>query len=113
MSNMSETAIKLQNVSKNFGPHQILRNINLEIKKGEIYGIIGISGSGKSTLLNLITNIIPQNEGTIRYHIDKKDKFYQISENPEEIKFYKERLIHYFEENNINSKLSSKNLSNS
>ena len=83
---MSKTAIKLQNVSKNFGPHQILRDINLEIKKGEIYGIIGTSGSGKSTLLNLITNIIPQNEGTIRYHIDKKDKFYQISENPEEIK---------------------------
>ena len=50
--------IKIKNVSKNFGPHEILKDINLEIKKGEIYGIIGISGSGKSTLLNIITNII-------------------------------------------------------
>ena len=83
---MSETAIKIQQVSKNFGTNQILNGIDMEIKKGEIYGIIGASGSGKSTLLNILTDIIPPTTGTINYKIEKENKFYQISERPEEIK---------------------------
>lgn len=83
---MSETAIKIQQVSKNFGPNKILNGIDMEVKKGEIYGIIGASGSGKSTLLNILTDIIPPTTGTIQYKIDKENRFYQISEKPEEIK---------------------------
>lgn len=44
---------------------QILKNINLEIKKGETVALIGINGSGKSTLLKLMTQIIFPNSGTI------------------------------------------------
>ena len=83
---MSETAIRIQQVSKNFGPRQILKGINMEIKKGEIYGIIGASGSGKSTLLNILTDITSPTTGTIHYSVGKKGKFYQVSEKPEEIK---------------------------
>lgn len=43
----------------------ILKDINLEIKKGEVVGLIGVNGSGKSTLLKLITKIIYPNKGTI------------------------------------------------
>ena len=83
---MPETAIKIQQVSKNFGTNQVLNKIDMDVKKGEIYGIIGASGSGKSTLLNIITDIIPPTKGTIHYNIDKENKFYQISEKPEKIK---------------------------
>lgn len=45
--------------------HQVLNNINLNIKKGETVALIGTNGSGKSTLLKLMTKIIFPNEGTI------------------------------------------------
>ena len=43
----------------------VLKNINLEIKKGETVALIGVNGSGKSTLLKLMTKIIYPNKGTI------------------------------------------------
>lgn len=45
--------------------HEVLKNINLDIKKGETVALIGTNGSGKSTLLKLMTKIIFPNEGTI------------------------------------------------
>ena len=41
--------------------HPVIKNLNLEIKKGEIIGVFGESGSGKSTLLNLITLLVTKN----------------------------------------------------
>lgn len=46
--------------------HNVLKNINIEIKKGETVALIGVNGSGKSTLLKLITKIIYPNKGTIK-----------------------------------------------
>ena len=43
----------------------ILKDINLEIDKGEVVGLIGVNGSGKSTLLKLMTKIIYPNKGTV------------------------------------------------
>lgn len=48
--------------------HTVLKNINLDIKKGETVCLIGTNGSGKSTLLKLMTKIIYPNEGTIETH---------------------------------------------
>lgn len=45
--------------------HQVLNNINLNIKKGETVALIGVNGSGKSTLLKLMTKIIYPTKGTI------------------------------------------------
>ena len=45
---------------------EILKDINLTIKKGEVVGLIGINGSGKSTLLKLMTKIIYPDRGTIK-----------------------------------------------
>lgn len=45
--------------------HTVLKNINLEIKKGETVALIGVNGSGKSTLLKLMTKIIYPNKGTV------------------------------------------------
>ncbi len=45
--------------------HEVLKNININIKKGETVALIGVNGSGKSTLLKLMTKIIYPTEGTI------------------------------------------------
>ena len=47
---------------------EILKDINLTIKKGEVVGLIGLNGSGKSTLLKLMTKIIYPDKGTIKTH---------------------------------------------
>ncbi len=49
--------VKLENVCKSFGALQVLRNINLEVDKGEVVCIIGPSGSGKSTLLRCLNHL--------------------------------------------------------
>jgi len=46
--------------------HTVLKNINIEIKKGETVALIGVNGSGKSTLLKLMTKIIYPNKGTVK-----------------------------------------------
>ena len=51
---MTKTLIKIENLHKSFGKNEVLKGINLEIKRGEVVVIIGPSGSGKSTLLRSI-----------------------------------------------------------
>jgi ABC-type polar amino acid transport system ATPase subunit len=58
--------IKLEHVSKRFGTLQVLRDINLEIARGEVVVVIGPSGSGKSTLLRVVNHLEAIDEGTIR-----------------------------------------------
>lgn len=59
--------IQLKEVSKEYGKHSILQDVNLTIEEGDIYGIIGESGSGKTTLLNLITGFIEPSKGEVSY----------------------------------------------
>lgn len=59
--------LKLKNVKKSYDGVEILRDINLEIEKGEIVSILGPSGCGKTTLLNMILGITDADCGTIEY----------------------------------------------
>lgn len=58
-------AIRLQNLNKSYGTHQVLRDINLSIHPGEVLAIIGPSGSGKSTLLRCINFLEPPDSGIV------------------------------------------------
>ena len=58
-----EYAIQLKNVTKTFGKVVANKNVNLDVKKGEILGIIGKNGSGKSTILKIITNVLTPTSG--------------------------------------------------
>lgn len=60
--------ITISNLRKTFGENIILKDINLNIKKGEIICIIGSSGSGKSTLLRCINMLETPDSGEILYH---------------------------------------------
>ncbi|MCK8098853.1 MULTISPECIES: amino acid ABC transporter ATP-binding protein [Bacillus] len=57
--------ISFQNVNKHYGDFHVLKQINLQIEKGEVVVIIGPSGSGKSTLLRCINRLETINEGTL------------------------------------------------
>jgi len=58
--------IKLEHVNKRFGSLHVLRDISLEIARGEVVVVIGPSGSGKSTLLRVINHLEGIDDGTIR-----------------------------------------------
>ena len=60
--------LELKNVKKQFGPTEIIRGVNLNIKKGEIHSLIGPNGAGKSTLYNLISGVYGLTSGTIRFN---------------------------------------------
>lgn len=57
--------IEIKNVVKSFGETNVLKDISISIKKGEIYGIIGHSGAGKSTLLRCINGLESYNGGSV------------------------------------------------
>ena len=60
--------LELKNVNKQFGPTEIIRGVNLNVKKGEIHSLIGPNGAGKSTLYNLISGVYGLPSGTIRFN---------------------------------------------
>ncbi len=62
---LAKTVISLQNVDKYFGEFQALKNINLNVAKGERIVICGPSGSGKSTLIRCINRLEEHNSGKI------------------------------------------------
>ncbi|KPB00507.1 amino acid ABC transporter ATP-binding protein [Ahrensia marina] len=57
--------IEIENVRKSFGPLEVLKGIDLTVKKGEVLTVIGGSGSGKSTLLTCINGLEPIDSGRI------------------------------------------------
>ncbi|MEC8739768.1 MAG: ATP-binding cassette domain-containing protein, partial [Bacteroidota bacterium] len=60
--------IEVKGLNKSFGNIQILKNIDLQIKKGEIVSIVGPSGAGKSTLLQILGTLDKPDSGEIRYN---------------------------------------------
>lgn len=92
---------KLDNVSLGYNKNtKIIKNINLEIKKGDFVSIIGPNASGKSTIIKGLTKLIKPSEGLIKYNgkniFDYKSKDYsrkvayvpQITEFPDDITIY-------------------------
>src|SRR5574344_1881632 len=59
--------LKIQNLSKCFGDLQVLRDVNINVKKGEVVVVIGPSGSGKSTMLRCLNLLEKPTGGHILY----------------------------------------------
>ncbi|MEH7235414.1 amino acid ABC transporter ATP-binding protein [Bacillus sp. JJ1562] len=63
-----EKIIDIQHLNKSFGTHEVLKDIDFSVNKGEVVSIIGSSGSGKSTLLRCINLLEKPSGGQIIYH---------------------------------------------
>ena len=64
---MAEKIIELIHLEKSFGDHEVLKDINLTVSRGEVISVIGSSGSGKSTMLRCINLLEEPTAGTILY----------------------------------------------
>ena len=56
--------IKVHNLQKSFGDHEVLSNVSFEVKHKEIFGLLGPSGSGKTTIINILTNQLEADGGS-------------------------------------------------
>ncbi|MDO5546489.1 MAG: ATP-binding cassette domain-containing protein, partial [Eubacteriales bacterium] len=65
---MEDMILQVNHLSKSFGSHEVLRDIDFTVKKGDVTSIIGASGSGKSTLLRCINLLEIPTAGEILYH---------------------------------------------
>ena len=76
--------IQITNVSKSFGETRALNGVNMQIRDGEVFGLIGTNGAGKSTMLRILAGVLAQDEGGVAINEKavydnpevKKDVFY-------------------------------------
>ena len=71
---MAEPILQVKHLSKTFGKHEVLRDIDFSVNTGDVTSIIGASGSGKSTLLRCINLLETPSSGEILYHGANIDK---------------------------------------
>lgn len=77
---MNDYVIETENLTKTFGDTTVVNNINLKVKKGEIFGFLGPNGSGKSTTIRMLCGILSPSSGY------GKVLGFDISKEPEKIK---------------------------
>lgn len=90
-----ENVIEIQHLSKSFGAHEVLKDIDFTVKKGEVVCVIGSSGSGKSTLLRCINLLEKPSGGQIIYHGEN------ILDNKHDINSYRTKLGMVFQQFNL------------
>lgn len=84
-----ESIIKVTGLTKVYKDQKAVNKINLDIKKGEIYGLVGKNGAGKSTILKMLTGLTNKTEGTIELFgnettwYKERHRMGSIIENPE------------------------------
>lgn len=62
---MSESIITLKGIEKKYGKHKVLNNVNLDIKKGDLFGLVGKNGSGKTTIFKIILGLSQSSRGSV------------------------------------------------
>lgn len=83
---MSETILSVKNLTKSFGDNQVLKGVNIDIKKGEVIAIIGPSGCGKSTFLRCLNCLEDPTDGEIIFdNVNIADMKVDINEHRQHI----------------------------
>lgn len=83
-ANTESSLISVSNISKAFGGNKVLHNVSLDIRQGEILGVIGLSGAGKTTLLNLLVGFLKPESGDIVVHLSNST--FSVYSSPETVK---------------------------
>ncbi|HCE63089.1 MAG TPA: D-xylose ABC transporter ATP-binding protein [Clostridiales bacterium] len=65
---MSQVILEMNNISKSFGGVHALKNVNFELRYGEVHCLIGENGAGKSTLMKILSGAINEYSGTLKLH---------------------------------------------
>ena len=87
--------IQLEKVTKQFGDNTAVDNVTLEIKEGEVFGLLGTNGAGKTTLIRMMTGLIKATSGNIKvFNKDIQEEVMEIRRNlallPQECSPYEE-----------------------
>jgi len=61
-----DNIVSIHNLNKSYGQTQALKNVNLELTKGKIIGLLGPNGSGKTTLIKILTGLLQQYDGSVK-----------------------------------------------
>ncbi len=90
--------IKVSNVTKKYGDIKALDGFSLEIKKGTIFGLLGVNGAGKSTLLSILNGLTQVDEGTVEvFGLDMKKESKKIKKIssivPQNLAFYEKLTV--------------------
>ncbi|MBJ7573186.1 ABC transporter ATP-binding protein [Bacillus halotolerans] len=88
---MAEPILHIEGLDKKIGSKQILKQISMDVRQGEIIGLLGPNGSGKTTLIRIIVGLLKQNSGSVAINGFKHDTEFEqamesvgaIVENPE------------------------------
>jgi len=85
--------IKITNITKSYGDKFALNKLSLEVKKGSIFGLLGVNGAGKTTLLSILNGLLDFDDGVVEIDgLNLKDKKQQIksfsSIIPQHLAFY-------------------------
>lgn len=67
-----EEILSVKNLYKNFGQFEILKDVNMTVHKGDVYGFVGRNGAGKTTLIRVITGLITAQKGSYKLNVSKR-----------------------------------------
>lgn len=76
---MSEYVLRTKNITKKYGNTHALENVSVEIKRGQIYGLIGLNGAGKSTFMRAVMGLISLNGGEVELFGETEEKMLALN----------------------------------
>lgn len=85
--------MRIVDISKKYGKHQVLDGINLEISEGEAVCIAGSNGCGKSTLLKIVAGVMRADAGTVEYVSSDSEKKKRVGYVPQESPLIEELTV--------------------
>ena len=59
----NDVVVRLSGITKRFGPVEVLSDVDFELQRGEVHGLVGENGAGKSTLMNVLYGLVEHDEG--------------------------------------------------
>lgn len=77
---MSDPIIKISDLRKSYGSNDVLKGVDLEIKSGEIFALLGSNGAGKTTIINILSTLLKADDGKVTV------SGFDVDSNPDKIR---------------------------